>query len=544
MSQTVRFGARENGGVMLGFRLPQWGLFAAALLCVVAGVNGAGPLRLAAERLSGFPAQVVGGLGHILWVVPVGLCIAVAIVPVKGRYLDQYVPVAWNLAWQKITGQDAFRGGIFRLAERGNALPQLELPGNLAHLVPLSYDVGGGEGGEIVVVKDPIERTYTAVLQCQGTTFALAGSVEKQTRIEKFGAALSRACSEGGIVKRIQILERTETDNGESLTRDFAVRGIHEDNGGDLTAARQGRQEEAEREGHRFAEAAYAQLISSVSQAQQTHETFVAVVVDGRKAASEIRLAGGGDEGAAAVMMREIESMAGSLREAGVDVLGWCPPRLLGFIIRTAFDPAQRSTIERRGGADSDARGGAEGLPSGVALAAAGPMAAENHWAYYSTDSAVHRTWWITEWPRKETAAGFLQPVLLESTCRRSVSLIFEPVPTSKARRKFAAKQANLEGEAGLRAWLRRRTSRREELEAMDVARKEDEHQAGHGVLRITGLLTTTASDLEELEQQSSEIELLAANSSLEVTRLVAEHDQGFAAGALPLGRGVRTKGN
>ena len=91
-----------------------------------------------------------------------------------------------------------------------------------------------------------------------------------------------------------------------------------------------------------------------------------------------------------------------------------------------------------------------------------------------------------------------------------------------------------------MRQRFRRRTTRRHEVEASDVDRRESEMVAGHGLYRMLGFLSVSASDLAELEAASGEIESLAQRSQLEITRLSGEHDQAFGAAALPLGRGLR----
>ena len=66
------------------------------------------------------------------------------------------------------------------------------------------------------------------------------------------------------------------------------------------------------------------------------------------------------------------------------------------------------------------------------------------------------------------------------------------------------------------------------------VERREDELVAGHGMPRVIIYISTTAASLDELEEQSAEIERVAQQSSIEAVRLVGEHDQAFAAAALP----------
>lgn len=524
MLPVVRMGPRESRGWLLGLRLPQVVLVVAAAAALIGLINGVGPLFAVAGGMEGVSRSVMQFLAAMGWVAVIAAALSIAFLSWRGRYLDEFVPVVAGFALQRVTGHHTYRGGIFRMAKT-DPTPTLTLPGDLATLEFLSFDTGTGE--QIAVVKDPVDRTYTAVLLCQGTTFALADSSDKTARVLAFGALQARLTSDTNLLSRIQILERTEPDSGEGLHRDWIRRGQHD--GGWVAQS-------------------YEELLDASSGVQQAHETYVAVSLDAARASGDIRRAGGGDRGASAVLFRELDAIATALRECGVRVEGWCPPRLLGYVLRTAYDPASRHTIDRRGGADNDLGGGDGGLPSGVDLRAAGPMRAENEWGRYRTDSAVHRTWWVTEWPRREVEAGFMMPLLLSTTCRRSISWVFEPVPTIEAKRAINRKISNLNAERGLRARLQRRTRRHEEVEEMDQHRREDEIVAGHGMCRMLGFISTTAvvdpgtgqDENEMLDRQSGEIERLAARSSIEISRLWGEHDQGFGAAALPLCRGMR----
>lgn len=393
------------------------------------------------------------------------------------------------------------------------------LPGDLAHLRLINFAVGGPGGAEIAIIHDPYAKSYTGVLALEGSTFALLETSVRAARVDAWGNLLAQLCSEGGAVSRIQVLERTLPDSGDALRRDWARRGHHD---GTLQAAN------------------YEQLLAAVDGSTQAHECFIAVTIDARRSGSEIRQAGGGHLGAAAVVVREIDKISEGLKAAGVRVEGWCSPRLLGEIIRTAYDPASRPLIQRRGGGASDNRGGDDGLPSGVDPGICGPMRAENTWSYYRTDSAVHRCWWILQWPRQYVDAAFLSPLLLSSQHQRTVSIVLEPLSPSRARRRVTLRQSGVSSEAALRQRFRRRTTRLHEVEATDVDRRESELVAGHGLYRMLGFLSVSAYDLADLESASGEIESLAQRSQLEVTRLVGEHDQAFAVAALPLARGLR----
>lgn len=496
----VRFGPREARGWLLGMTTSQ------LLLCVVAGYT--------ATKI--FDAEISATV-RLAWIALATICLTVAFVPVRGRNVIEYVPVVANYWAQRLTGHDVYRGGPFRLADEPDA-GRLVLPGDLAHLELITFTIDGSDS-ELAVVKDPRAKTFTAVLALEGSTFALLETSVRGARVEAWGSLLTQLCSQNAVITRIQVLERTAPDSGEGLTRDWTRRGVHD---GSLQAAN------------------YEQLLVAVDGSTQTHECFVAVTVDARRAGSEIRQAGGSHLGAAAVVARELDKVAEGLRAAGVRVEGWCSPRLLGEVIRTAYDPAARSLVQRRGGADSDFRGGDDGLPSGVDPQICGPMRAENNWSYYRTDSAVHRCWWILQWPRQQVEAGFLAPLLLSSQHRRTVSLIFEPLSPTRANRRVAVKQSGVLSESSLRQRFRRRTTRRHEVEATDIDRRESELVAGYGMYRLLGLVSVSAEDQAELEAASGEIESLAQRSNLEVARLSGEHDQAFGAAALPLATGLR----
>src|SRR5680860_313130 len=72
-----------------------------------------------------------------------------------------------------------------------------------------------------------------------------------------------------------------------------------------------------------------------------------------------------------------------------------------------------------------------------------------------------------------------------------------------------------------------------------DVLQQEADLTAGHGILRVTGLINVTASDADELESVVAGIEQAAIQASCETRRLWGQQAQAFTAAALPLCRTV-----
>ena len=338
--------------------------------------------------------------------------------------------------------------------------------------------------------------------------------------MEAWGSLLAQLCSENAVIARLQVLERTVPDSGDRLRRDWQRRGIHD---GSLQAAN------------------YEQLLAAVDGSTMAHECFVAVAVDARRAGSEIRQAGGGHAGAAAVLVREVDKIADGLQAAGVRVQGWCPPRLLGEIIRTAYDPAARQLIHRRGGSAS--RPGRR-RPGSAVRGRPGRL-----WADAGREQLVALPHRQCRAPVLVGAAmappvrGCRVPVpaaAVGALHRRTVSIVLEPLTPTRANRRVSLRQSGVTSESALRHRFRRRTTHRQHVEAGDVDRREAELVAGHGLYRMIGYLTTTADTLEDLEAASGEIEALAQRCQLELARLSGEHDQAFAVAALPLARGLR----
>ena len=70
----------------------------------------------------------------------------------------------------------------------------------------------------------------------------------------------------------------------------------------------------------------------------------------------------------------------------------------------------------------------------------------------------------------------------------------------------------------------------------------ERELAEGHPLLRHVGIVTVTATNLDELEEASARVEQAAAQSLLDLRPLAARQAEGWVA-SLPLGRSVRAGG-
>ncbi|CCH29299.1 SCO6880 family protein [Actinosynnema sp. NPDC047251] len=498
----VRFSKRRSDGVLWGKTSAQLVCLVVALFTAVTGLNTTGVLKAV-------PLAVAG------------LLVAAALVPVFGRPLVDFAPILLGRLVTRSTGEHEYRGGPFRLRPHERVPDGPKLPGDLSRLRFHAYQVGEDRDRDLGVVTDTLDGGMAAALEIGADTFALLDTAEQAHRVVGFGAVLNSLCRSDSPLSRIQILQRVIPESGDPVRREWNVRGEH---------------------ANPFAAAAYEELIGTHGRAGQRHESFLILKLDPRRAGARIKAAGGGADGAASVLFAEITRVERGLRSAGITVRGWLPPRGLAYLVRTAFDPAATAMLDRRGGGRGDHAGGDSGTPSGVDPSACHPMATTAARTHYATDSAVHRTWWIAEWPRADSGVpvGFLEPFLLRLTSRRTLSLVLEPIPARRAQTRIDVEAGADDARETMNRRIDRRTKRSDRREAEDLHRREAELVEGFAHFRFLGFISITATTREELEVEAGAAEAALNESTVEPHVLHWEQDQGFWAAALPLARGLR----
>ena len=297
----------------------------------------------------------------------------------------------------------------------------VDLPQSLAGLRILSARAARGEIG---IARDG--STWTAVLAVEGTAFALLELDDKERRLARWGGGPGGFARPGSPVSRIAWIDRTVTQPVDELGR-YLRDGLS------LPSSHPGVR-------------SYLELLDEAGPAARQHETFLALQIDARRASGAIRRAGGRDDGAAAVLLRELAALAEHLQRAEVVVRGALSPRLLARAIRLGFCPDDRPGLDRRGAGDPEL--------AGTDPAHAGPMAAEESWRHYRSDGALHCTYWIAEWPRVEVGADFLLPFVLAGTTRRTIAVVMEPLDPQRALRAAENARTNEISDDELRARL------------------------------------------------------------------------------------------
>lgn len=433
-------------------------------------------------------------VGAVVLAVPViAVCPSVAFVKVGGRTLVEWAPIGLVWMWRSTGGQLSYRRRVFKPRPAGT----LALPGDAARLRQwVDAETGA------VMVHDPHAATLTAVVGVSHPAFVLLDPAEQERRVTSWGRVLATACRSGRLAS-LQVMERTLPESGKGLADWWQRHGSHDDT---------------------WASQTYAELVDRAGPAGERHATTISIALDMKTAGRSIRAAGGGMRGSAAVLRQEMATIVAALKAADLTPGDWLAPGDLALILRAAYDPAVAGALERHGELGRD-------------LATAGPVAVSESWSSLRSDSAQHCVLWVSEWPRQLVYPGFLAPLLLSSGVRRTFTLLYTPMRTDRAARDIRKKKTKYISDAAQRQKIGQIEDAQQTAEYHDVLQQEADLTAGHGVLRVTGLVAVSATDPDELERAVATIEQAAIQASCETRRLWGQQARAFTSAAIPLCR-------
>ncbi len=494
-----RFGPLERRGLVAGWRGGQIAAVTAAMVTAV------GILRAWPSPAGGSVAFLVvaGGVALACW-------------PVGGRTPEQWLPLAGRWVAEGLLRR---RRHISSVPSLGWVVPSPSKPVGGASSPPPPPPLGPLAGCRILqlpvrvgrrrigVVRDG--RIYAAAVAVRGRAFALLDSDDKHRRVAAWAGVLAGLAREGSAVHRLQWVER-------SLP--VAVRSA-----GPVATTSASPGDSSGSPAHPCAEPparSYAELMEQAGPVTQHHQVLLVLAVHAGRSARAVQAAGGGDEGACAVVEEELRAIEGRLRSADLAVEGALAPSALADVLRQAIDVRPLPTR-----ASQDA-----GWPW--------PLATQVTWSAYRTDGTWHATYWVAEWPRIDVGPDFLAPLLLHAGTRRTVAVVMEPMsPLRAAREVEAARTADVAD-----AELRRRSgflqSARRRREQDGVVQREREVADGHAHFRFSGYVTVTAESGDALEGACRQLEQVAGQARLELRRLHGEQDLAFT-WTLPLARGL-----
>lgn len=432
----------------------------------------------------------IGGAARLVAVSPVWVLLLVAATAsVRGRLLVDWLPVVVHWKLRTLLGQTAH---VRR--PRRPATTSLRLPGVRGTLHLAQAPTLGG-----VLVHDRRAGTVTAIACVHGRGFVLEDAAAQEYKVAAWGRVLASMCQQPALV-RVQLVLRT-VPGGPGLVRRWWV-------------------ENARAHGS-WASRVVADLVSQDFALTRRQDALVAIAVRAPRGSNRHLTAAG-----LARIEQDLAAVAGALTAAELHLDGWVRPDQLGAVLRTAYDPAGAATT------DTD--------PLGAASPLLGPMGITENWSHLRTDSGLHVTYWVIEWPRSEVDPTFLQPLLLAPGAFRTVTLIAEPISAHVALREIRRGKVEQAADSAQRIRAGQIEDEATRADAAELARREQEIVAGHGDLAFTGLITVTGATPAELDAACAATEAAAAQAMCEVRRLVGQQGQAHLAATVPLARGVR----
>ena len=380
-----------------------------------------------------------------------------------------------------------------------------DLPPPLAGCEILSVPVA--DGHELGVFKDRRLGAYTAVLSVRARSLGLLPTVEHERRLDRWGRLLASLARSGSAIRRVQVLERTAPCDAAALTE--FLEEASDPSVPDGHAARR----------------SYEALLDGASRVTQDHEVLIAVQVDQRRAWSRAAR----DPHVPPARPRRAGVSRARSRAAGAGSPASIPStwRSPGSSRRSSTRRRSTSRSTRTAARRSHGRQSAE-------RDTFAPTAADTTWTTWRTDGALHRTYWIAQWPRLPVGPLFLTPLLLGAHAVRSVSITLEPVAPDRARRAVEAAITSDEADEDLRERRGFRTTARRRRQQEATLRREEELASGHEEVRFAGYVTVTGRDEDELARACEEVEQAAHQAHLDLRPLWGEQDAGFVHACAP----------
>ena len=481
---------------------------------LLGGVGGGQVLVLAGGALAAIVVldRSPTTTGVIVAMLVCAVAAGAAFAPLAGRTPQAWAPVAAAFAGRRARGRHRFRSAApatgTTATSIGTRSPRLDdaptdAPEHLGGVRILTADHRDRQVG---VLSERGGRRLTAVLACRVAAFTLLDHEAQERRLARWGLVLSGAG--GGAIRRLQWIERTAPAQGDELAR-----WVHSE-----------RDPAVPLRGSAMIES-YLELISTSTRVTQEHEVLLAVQVDARRVRDR------GRDAVTDALLECTERVAQGLGAAEVSVLGALGPPQLARALRTAFDPYARGELTTLGAGAEDR----DELDEGGAW----PLGAQEAWDHYASDGALHATFWISAWPRVEVSPMFMDSLLGRSSAVRTVSVSFEPLAADRSTREIEAAITRDRADRDLRARFGQSETARQRQAVEATMRREAELAAGHGEVRLSGFITVSGRDREDLRRACGEVLEHAARARLQLHRLYGQQAEAFTF-TLPLCRGLR----
>jgi len=270
----------------------------------------------------------------------------------------------------------------------------------------------------------------------------------------------------------------------------------------------------------------YNELISIGAQRAMSFTNTVTLTFDTRALGAAIKVHGGGLAGLGELMTSRVRQLHDACGEARVDFDTWLDAPGIIEAFGVAFDPIGAGLRRERNPHEVT-----PDLPV---------MGIEETFESIRIDQSVHRTLWITEWPRMDSKVGFLEPLLYTGLSPRVLTLQLRPVPIAKALTRVNQEQSKREMHEAVNLKLRKRTTRQEVREQEDLDQREEDLVDGFSDVQLRGFVTITGDSDEDLARAESEIEQAQHKARVKLASMWGQQAAAFVTAVIPAPTGKK----
>jgi len=491
LARPVRLPRRSRQGVVMGMDGWQLTCLTIAAIALLIAVNRFGPPGL----LFGAPVYL-----------PIGVF---ALVTIHGDSAPRQAGL-WLM--KQVRQRMGANKHVFR-PERTQLAGTLNLPG-----IRASIQLWDADG--VACVYNPHDRSVSVTAEVEVQGFLMKDVPERFDLAQQWAPVLASFTQRPGI-KRAVLQERTIPTTIRPARDHFeSVAAKHQPNGSSPVAQN------------------YTEVMNTSESFAVSHRNYLTFTLDLVALGAQLKSLGGGRDAIKALAVLEARNLAAALSAARISVRRWLTSRDIAALTRVGFDPEFAANVQNR---DDD--------HAGVDPIAIGPMYLEeprgrNGIVY--TDSGVHTTMWIHEWPRSDAPVGFMEPIVFARTpttgeaITHIFSIVLTPVSVKKAMRRIEDDKKVWRGNEKLRAKRGVDGSAADAADWEALERQEEEIVAGHGEFRYGAYLTISAPDEEKLDQAIAGMRNALARAGMEPQILYCQQAEALMVNALPIGLGMK----
>ncbi|MGC5225228.1 SCO6880 family protein [Micromonospora sp. DT81.3] len=490
-ARPVRLSRRSRQGVVMGMDPWQLTFLSASALVLLMAVNRFGPLGLL------YAAPVYLGLGMTALTSIQGISTP----RMAGLWLMKQVRHAAGAT------TNAYR------PERTQLASTLNLPGTRASIQLWEVD-------QVAAAYNPHDRSVSVIAELEVQGFLMHEIPERYDLAEQFDRVLGPLTQRRGI-KRVTLQERTLPTTIRAAREHYDTVRLLRHLDPDSPVARN-----------------YDDVLDRSERFEVAHRNYIIFTLDLVALGAQLKSLGGGQDAILALAAIEAGNLADALRSAKIKVRRWLSPRGVAGLGRLAFDPEFAATVQNR----------PDGL-AGVDPVAIGPMYLEEpkgRNGIVVTDSGVHTTMWVHEWPRSDAPVGFLSPIVFArhpntgEAITHIFSIVLTPVPVAKALKRIREEKKVWRGNESLRAKRSADGSAADAADWRALEQQEQEIANGHGEFRYGAYLTVSAPDEERLDQAMAGMRNALSRAGMEAQILYCQQAEALMVNALPVGLGMK----